>query len=294
MGGGATRSLIGSIVVVAIATMPSAASGSTVHTTINPVDGRLSIDYRTGAGEVSDLGIIRNIADESMPDSSATSIDLIEFDLLTIDAQPDCRPGFESATPTFAARCPVPSVGSPMPIIGRVPTIIVTFGRGDDRLRGYTADIGWGVDGGLGDDELRSADGRDNLLGGPGRDALRAGDGADGSHGGDGNDNIIDLHGDNQISGGLSSDTIQDGDGNSSITGDEVRSDRGGRREGDRIYDEGGNDRIFSGAGNDRIRARDGGADQINCGTGEDTAIIDHSDRRRTGDTCEHIILPRD
>ena len=55
----------------------------------------------------------------------------------------------------------------------------------------------------------------------------------------------------------------------------------------DWIYGEGGADvldgragfdRIFGGAGNDRIEARDGGADYVDCGDGDDRATVDADD----------------
>jgi len=285
---------ISALVGVCAAILPASAAASTAYTTVNPVDGRLTIHYEAAPGEVNDLGIVRQISDDSMPDASATAIDLLEFDLLTINTRPECRPAFGSTTPTFAARCPVPTISPTL------STILMELGEGDDRIRGYTSDIGWAVEGGYGDDDLRSADGTDNLLGGPDDDALRAGRGDDGSHGQQGEDNIIDLHGGarlnrNNISGGLGSDTITDGTADSFITGDVVNREGAGGSH-DRIYDEGGADRIKAGPGNDRINVRDGVREQsIDCGDGRDDEVIldnrDPSNLFRAG--CEHIIIPR-
>lgn len=80
---------------------------------------------------------------------------------------------------------------------------------------------------------------------------------------------------DDRLIGGRTGDTILGKRGN-----DVLRGGRGG----DLIIGSAGNDRIRGGKGfdemrggkgNDRIRARDGKPDQIDCGPGEDTVLVD-------------------
>jgi hypothetical protein len=50
---------------------------------------------------------------------------------------------------------------------------------------------------------------------------------------------------------------------------------------------------LFCGPGNDTISAADGQVDQVNCGTGTDTAFIDEKDdvTPAQGQICEKIFV---
>jgi hypothetical protein len=54
----------------------------------------------------------------------------------------------------------------------------------------------------------------------------------------------------------------------------------------DGLFGGGGTDTFFGGAGNDNVVSRDGRGEQVNCGTGQDTAISDDADTRTS---CEEI-----
>ena len=57
---------------------------------------------------------------------------------------------------------------------------------------------------------------------------------------------------------------------------------------GDDFADPGaGLDRLFGGTGADVLRARDGGRDIVDCGPGEDLAIVDRQDTARDCETIE-------
>ena len=49
----------------------------------------------------------------------------------------------------------------------------------------------------------------------------------------------------------------------------------------------GGNDALIGGPGNDTIKARDGHADRINCGRGNDRVKADRKDK--VAKNCEHV-----
>jgi Ca2+-binding RTX toxin-like protein len=117
--------------------------------------------------------------------------------------------------------------------------------------------------------------GDDNVTGGSRADHITLAGGDDHANGGRGDDVINGGRGDDTLRGGAGDDRLHGG------TGDDVLSD-------DR-----GTDRLSGGPGNDRIDARDRrgrGADDrhdvVDCGTGDDTALVDSDDVVRN---CEHV-----
>jgi hypothetical protein len=169
----------------------------------------------------------------------------------------------------------------------------VNGGPGADLVRGGTvADTLHGGDGrdtlyGFGgDDTLRGDAGRDLLIGGPGADVLEGGADTDtasyedrtapvtasldgvANDGEEGEGDMIATDVENLI-GGAGDDTL---------TGDAGPNDIDGGEGGDVIDPGPGPDFVDGGAGNDRIWARDGAPDRINCGSGNDLAVIDEFD----------------
>ena len=115
--------------------------------------------------------------------------------------------------------------------------------------------------------------GDDNVTGGGRADhiALEAGD--DHANGGRGDDVISGGRGDDVLRGGAGDDRLSGGSGN------------------DRLSDDRGSDRLTGGAGDDRINARDARGthdrrDVVECGAGDDTALVDSDDVVRN---CEHV-----
>jgi hypothetical protein len=101
--------------------------------------------------------------------------------------------------------------------------------------------------------------------------SLQAGD--DRANGGRGNDDINGGRGDDRINGGAGDDRLNGG------AGDDV------------LTDDNGTDRFSGGTGDDRINARDrrgrhDARDVVDCGAGNDTAIVDDNDIVRH---CEHV-----
>jgi len=100
--------------------------------------------------------------------------------------------------------------------------------------------------------ELRGGAGSDELGGGPAADVLLGGDGADRLAGGGGADRLRGASGDDTLGGEDGADDVDGGLGRDLIDG---------------------------GAGDDVLRARDGQADELLCGAGDDRVEADTLDR---------------
>jgi Ca2+-binding RTX toxin-like protein len=207
-------------------------------------------------------------------------------------------------------------------------TARITLAGGADELIGGAPGNVLVVDAGEGDDSLviGNSAAANTLEGGGGDDTFEVG-GATGQNaieGGDGDDTVMHPNGANEISGGADVDTIVyqndfadsfsvslDDDADDGPSADEnVHSDvenLTGGQESDRFTGSGGanvlrggqgNDLIDGGAGQDTLEggenddqmlARDGEADEVDCGFGEDFAVVDVLDAV-VG--CEQIVFP--
>jgi Ca2+-binding RTX toxin-like protein len=116
-------------------------------------------------------------------------------------------------------------------------------------------------DGGAGSDRLRGTQGADKLNGRGGPDILKGRGGKDRLIGGDGGDVLI---------GGKGPDTLNPGKGADGVN----------MRDGLEL----------KAPGRDVIRARDGAADQISCGEGNDRAFVDEVEEGVYD--CEEVIEP--
>jgi Ca2+-binding RTX toxin-like protein len=116
--------------------------------------------------------------------------------------------------------------------------------------------------GGAGDDDIAVLanldEGNSTISGGPGNDKLVAGDYTDTLDGGPGND---------YVNGGFGNDTLTGGPGQDTILGDATSASCGWYSYTCKIP-----------FGNDVINARDGEQDTIDCGVGEDRAVVDTID----------------
>jgi RTX calcium-binding nonapeptide repeat (4 copies) len=116
--------------------------------------------------------------------------------------------------------------------------------------------------------------GDDNVTGSAHGDriALEAGD--DHVNGGRGDDVVRGDAGDDRLNGGAGDDRVNGG------VGDDV------------VTDDRGSDRLSGGVGDDRINVRDRRGrndvrDVVDCGAGDDTALVDDDDLVRH---CEHVV----
>ncbi|MDQ3468966.1 MAG: Ig-like domain-containing protein [Actinomycetota bacterium] len=195
-------------------------------------------------------------------------------------------------------------------------------GEGNDALRGGTVDDF--LDGGEGNDGLAGGTGDDFLDGGIGFDVLDGGAGDDNLDAGPTQNGVADgsdvLSGGSGIDGAFVSDdgpnfsshnVSLDGVANDGIAGEgdnyggdienlsafssapQVLTGSAGNNiissdSGDDVLTGGaGNDLLSSGGGNDTLQARDGFADTVFCGDGNDTAVVDTLDL--VSDTCENV-----
>ncbi len=107
--------------------------------------------------------------------------------------------------------------GSEVTKLQGVEIVAVQGGSGDDTITGVAFSGSMLVDGGDGDDQIRTGSGRDHLLGragddllisGPGDDLLEGGKGKDDLHGGDGDDQLLGGPGDDSCAGGAGADSL--------------------------------------------------------------------------------------
>jgi len=137
--------------------------------------------------------------------------------------------------------------------------------EGDDTLRGDAAQNP--LIGHAGDDRLIGLEGNDHLNGGGGDDQMSGGADDDLFHGKAGDDVARGATGRDDLLTGQGDDLSYGGPGP------------------DQLFDNEGRDHLTGGSGNDRFSTHDGDRDVIDCGAGEDIAMIDRFDRVSG---CEH------
>jgi serralysin len=176
----------------------------------------------------------------------------------------------------------------------RTSRSVQLFGEdGNDRLAGGSGRDT--IDGGSGDDNLTGGSRRDRLRGGSGNDQLFGNSGNDNVQGGDGNDLLDGGSGDDAELGGSGDDTLRQGNspnGADSLAGDsgndtvdysarpapvnvalEDQAFDGDRRTNERDNVRSTVDRVLGSAASDLLIGRDGPADTLVGGTGDD--VID-------------------
>src|SRR3954451_25388768 len=126
--------------------------------------------------------------------------------------------------------------------------------------------------------------------------AIAAGGGSPGADGVTGTargDHMTLRAGDDRANGGAGDDAIDGGRVNDNIRGGAGDDRLRGGAGDDVLTDDRGTDRLSGGAGDDRINARDrrgrGSRDRhdvVDCGAGDDTALVDSDDVVRN---CEHV-----
>ncbi len=133
------------------------------------------------------------------------------------------------------------------------------------------------VDGGGGDDTIDAGDDNDKVVGGSGNDNIHGDDGRDQLFGGTGNDRLDGGEGRDMLAGGAGNDRLVGGPGNDRLFGEAGK---------DRIIGGSGANTIDGGSGNDSIEARNGTADTILCGKGNDRVRADRIDKLSA---CERV-----
>ena len=125
--------------------------------------------------------------------------------------------------------------------VRKIRVIRIDVGSDDDTVT-YRHPLPARIFGGGGHDALRGGAARDVIDGGDGPDRVEGGAGADAVGGGAGADEVLGDAGDDVLQGGV------------------------------------GIDALLGGEGDDELRARDGAADQVDCGAGADRVAADDSD----------------
>ena len=103
-----------------------------------------------------------------------------------------------------------------------------------------------------------------------------------------GDDNLTGSAGADVIYGLAGDDTIDGGDGNDLLYGGPGKDSVSGGAGNDRIHGGPGEDTLSGGDDNDVIFARDGSADPISCGAGDDRVYADMKDQ--VASDCEHVL----
>ena len=140
------------------------------------------------------------------------------------------------------------------------------------------------------------AAGQTVVEGTPGRDVIVGTHASETIDGGGGDDLVCAGRGDDRVRGGRGDDRVRGDAGNDTVRGgrddDRVRGDAGndtvrGGRGDDKVGGDSGSDRLFGGSGDDLVHSTDDRAsDEVDCGRGFDSALIDGRDHPRR---CERI-----
>jgi hypothetical protein len=180
---------------------------------------------------------------------------------LTVDNDPRGRLHFFDEADPYGMNFPTPpcspgkvnSAGNPVEAYcnkdGSYHSVTVQSGPGEDRVTYKVDDLPGTLDGEDGADTLTGAGAADTIGGAQGDDTLA---------GGAGNDSLLGNEGNDSMGGGPGDDTLNGGAGNDALGGED---------------------------GNDTIQASDGYTDAVDCGAGDDTAVVDQLD---TVSGCEH------
>jgi Ca2+-binding RTX toxin-like protein len=267
------------VTTAALALLAAPAAQAATATT---ADGNLR--YTAAAGEVNNVSFRRVSGDEFRVTELGA----------TITAGTGCTqvsPNVVDCT-TGAGRPIIANLGDQNDsAISRTSRAVQLFGEdGNDRLGGASGRDT--IDGGPGDDNLTGGSGGDRVLGGAGDDQLFGNSNGDNLQGGDGNDVLDGGPGNDTESGGNGDDTLRElsaPNGADSLAGasgndtvdysartapvdvsvDDIAGD-GDRRSNERDNVRGTVERVLGGAGSDTLIGRDGPADTLVGGPGDD------------------------
>lgn len=132
-----------------------------------------------------------------------------------------------------------------------------------------------------GNDRLVGTSKADRMDGYRGKDRLSGRGGGDTIRGGRGRDRLIGKRGHDLLLGGPRSDRLNGGPGDDDLIG---------ATGADRLRDGPGLDVVDAGRGDDVVLSRNGSEDEIDCGDGVDTAVLDETEDGVFD--CEELQLP--
>jgi Putative metal-binding motif/RTX calcium-binding nonapeptide repeat (4 copies) len=205
--------------------------------------------------------------------------------------------------------CDAPSGGDIKCNRAGITRVIVFLGDLDDSLNITLSSVDFGIavtaDGGAGADDLRGSSQADSISGGAGGDDFTQTGGADDVSGGPGFDTeqmgrldtvsvtLDDVANDGQGGGAQAINVHSDvenvsgTDGNDVLIGSGAANQLDGGDGNDTLVGGGGFDFFDLGIGDDTAQLRDGLAERVMCGDGDDTVTADDIDD--LGDACEHV-----
>jgi len=162
---------------------------------------------------------------------------------------------------------------------------------GDDQLSGTPGpDALFGL---AGNDAIFGLEGDDDVDGGPGADLMSGGPGSDSVSytGATAVTVTLDNVADDGVAGesdnvGTDIEDVYGGDGPDRLVGSSAENTIDGGPGNDSIDGRPGSDGLFGDEGDDRIVSRDGSTDRVECGPGDDVAIVDSRDIVRE---CEQV-----
>jgi Ca2+-binding RTX toxin-like protein len=145
--------------------------------------------------------------------------------------------------------------------------------------------------GSMHDDTITGTPGPDFILARAGNDTVNAGDGNDRVHGNRGDDTVNGEGGNDRVWGGVGNDKVTGGDGNDVLRGRPGDDSLDGGAGNDRTWPGGGTDTQYGGEGDDVLHAlaRDHKVDTLDCGPGNDTAVLNADETSDTTVNCETI-----
>ncbi|HWS86739.1 MAG TPA: M91 family zinc metallopeptidase [Pyrinomonadaceae bacterium] len=174
----------------------------------------------------------------------------------------------------------------------------IRLGDGNDRLEvGSGVRVNLTVEGGAGNDLIRTGAGDDRVEGGEGDDEIRAGAGRDyvnGSRGNDrlygeaGHDTVYGGDGDDLADGGAGDDYLEGGRGRDHLLGAAGRDVLSGGLDGDLLEGGADDDRLYAGGGRDRIH---GGLSTDKKNTARDVAYAQNDDTVAAGTAVVNVEL---
>jgi RTX calcium-binding nonapeptide repeat (4 copies) len=281
--------LIAASFAVAALVAPAAASAATVS-----VSGGTA-SFAAATGETNHL---------SVSYSGASYIQFYDSGVTTMTAGAGCQP-----VPFAPQKVVCPRLG--------LTAITIDLGDGNDSVNEgyfyYTIQLPTTIFGGPGDDNIQAGAGNDTISGGTGNDTINGNSGNDTIDGNEGADTIdggfgfdtvtyadrtapvnVSLDGVandgeagegdnvrsgvNEVVGGSGNDVLTGDNFDNTLIGNDGNDTLAGLGGNDTLDGGGGTDSFDGGAGADVIRARDGVAESIACGTEADAVTDDYSD----------------
>ncbi|MGI9019278.1 MAG: calcium-binding protein, partial [Solirubrobacterales bacterium] len=199
---------------------------------------------------------------------------------IATSANPIDESNFESATPLTGAPDPAAAgAAESYTVPGTAARYVAVRAVDEQGNVGRVASVDFGgPPPGACENVIGGTPGDDAITGTPDGDRISGGDGADELRGEGGDDCVLGQRGRDALFGGIGDDLVRGGRGADLVRGGE---------DGDRVRGGPGADRLRGDAGDDHLKDLSRGRDRINCGAGDDTAVVRKGDRVKNCETVE-------